>query len=84
MLNIHVPPYATGLDEAPVLDENLRVVQVAGQVKFAPVGSRAVRTVLEEANRWSGSTATSTSHPGSGVWAGRSRSTPAATTRPGR
>ncbi len=49
VLNIHVPPYATGLDDAPVLDENLRVVQVAGQVKFAPVGSQAVRTVLEEA-----------------------------------
>jgi uncharacterized protein len=48
VLNIHVPPYATGLDDAPVLDENLRVVQVAGQVKFAPVGSQAVRSLLEQ------------------------------------
>lgn len=48
VLNLHAPPYGTGLDEAPVLDENLRVVQVVGQVKFAPVGSTAVRTILEE------------------------------------
>jgi Icc-related predicted phosphoesterase len=31
-----------------VLDENLRVVQVLGQVKFAPVGSSALRDVLTE------------------------------------
>src|SRR5439155_8885993 len=34
IFNLHVPPLASGLDEAPVLDENLRVVQVLGQVKF--------------------------------------------------
>ena len=48
IINVHVPPVGTGLDEAPVLDANLRVVQVLGQVKFAPVGSSAVRAVLEE------------------------------------
>jgi len=49
VLNVHVPPYDSGLDEAPVLDENLRVVQVMGQVKFAPVGSTAVRAIEREA-----------------------------------
>jgi Icc-related predicted phosphoesterase len=48
VFNFHVPPYASGLDDAPVLDENLRVVQVLGQVKFAPVGSTTVRSVEEE------------------------------------
>ena len=45
IVNVHVPPYGTQLDEAPVLDADLRVVQQAGQVKFAPVGSTAVRDI---------------------------------------
>ena len=40
---MHVPPFGTQLDDAPVLDADLRVVQSMGQVKFAPVGSTAVR-----------------------------------------
>lgn len=48
ILNLHVPPLGTGLDDAPVLDADLRVVQVMGQVKFAAVGSSAVRTIIEE------------------------------------
>jgi len=48
ILNIHVPPIGSGLDDAPVLDADLRIVQVMGQVKFAPVGSTAVRAVLED------------------------------------
>ncbi len=48
VVNIHVPPFGTQLDEAPVLDKDLRVVQVMGQVKFAPVGSTAVRDFLLE------------------------------------
>lgn len=47
VVNIHVPPYGTGLDDAPVLDNTMRVVQVMGQVKFGPVGSPAVRAFLE-------------------------------------
>jgi len=43
VLNVHVPPFGTQLDDAPVLDADLRVVQVMGQVKFGPVGSTAVR-----------------------------------------
>jgi hypothetical protein len=45
-VNVHVPPYGTQLDEAPVLDEDLRIVQQLGQVKLAPVGSTAVRQFL--------------------------------------
>jgi Icc-related predicted phosphoesterase len=48
VFNLHVPPIGTGLDDAPVVDENLRVVQVLGQVKFAPAGSTAVREVLTD------------------------------------
>jgi uncharacterized protein len=47
ILNAHVPPYDTGLDEAPVLDESLTVQQKAGQVRLAPVGSHAVRAAIE-------------------------------------
>jgi Icc-related predicted phosphoesterase len=47
VFNIHVPPYDTGIDEAPVLDSELMVQQAAGQVKMAPVGSTAVRALIE-------------------------------------
>jgi Icc-related predicted phosphoesterase len=46
VVNVHVPPFGSQLDDAPVLDADLRVVQVMGQVKFAPVGSTAVRDFL--------------------------------------
>jgi Icc-related predicted phosphoesterase len=48
ILNLHVPPYGTGLDEAPVIDDSLTVQTAVGQVKFAAVGSTAVRDVLQE------------------------------------
>lgn len=48
IFNVHVPPYGTGLDEAPVLDSNLQVQQALGQVKFQAVGSTAVRDALLE------------------------------------
>ncbi len=47
VFNAHVPPFDTGLDEAPVLDANLTVTQQAGQVKLGPVGSTAVRAAIE-------------------------------------
>jgi uncharacterized protein len=47
VLNVHVPPYGTGLDEAPQLDANLTVQTALGQVKLIPVGSVAVRECLE-------------------------------------
>lgn len=46
--NFHVPPYDTGIDEAPVLDSDLTVQASTGQVKMAPAGSTAVREVLEQ------------------------------------
>jgi Icc-related predicted phosphoesterase len=46
IVNVHVPPFDSGLDEAPALDADLRVVQVLGQVKLVPVGSTAVRDLL--------------------------------------
>jgi len=49
IMNLHVPPYGTGLDDAPELDENLKVQTSLGQTKFKPVGSTAVRAAIE---RW--------------------------------
>lgn len=46
--NIHVPPYGSGLDEAPALDANLTVQASGGQVKMTPVGSTAVREAIEK------------------------------------
>ncbi len=46
IVNVHVPPYGTQLDDAPVLDANFQVQQSVGQVKFAPAGSPAVREFL--------------------------------------
>jgi uncharacterized protein len=45
VFNIHVPPYRSGLDEAPELDKDLRPV-LAGQA-LKPVGSTALRTAIE-------------------------------------
>jgi uncharacterized protein len=47
VFNAHPPPYGTGLDDAPMLDEELTVRQQAGQVKLGPVGSTAVRDAIE-------------------------------------
>jgi Icc-related predicted phosphoesterase len=41
IFNFHAPPYGTGLDEAPALDENLRPMH--GGAVMKPVGSIAVR-----------------------------------------
>jgi Icc-related predicted phosphoesterase len=45
---IHVPPHDSGLDTAPILDENLRPTVSAGDVLRGPVGSTAVRRVIEK------------------------------------
>ena len=42
--NFHGPPYKSGLDDAPELDENLRP-KFAGQ-SLVPVGSKAVRDFI--------------------------------------
>jgi Icc-related predicted phosphoesterase len=45
---IHVPPHDSGLDTAPLLDENLRPTVSAGDVLRGPVGSSAVRRIIED------------------------------------
>jgi Icc-related predicted phosphoesterase len=47
VFNIHVPPYGSGLDIAPLLDESLKPVSVGGDVATGPVGSKAVRAAIE-------------------------------------
>ncbi len=44
---IHVPPHDSGLDTAPILDQNLRPTVSAGDVLRGPVGSSAVRRLIE-------------------------------------
>ncbi len=46
IFNIHVPPFKSGLDEAPELDKDLRPV-LAGN-SMIPVGSKALRTAIEK------------------------------------
>jgi Icc-related predicted phosphoesterase len=43
---IHVPPYDSGLDMAPKIDDDLRVQGDAAGVATAPVGSTAVRSFM--------------------------------------
>lgn len=47
IFNIHVPPYDTTLDTAPVLDETFTVQTSMGNQLMAPVGSTAVREAIE-------------------------------------
>jgi Icc-related predicted phosphoesterase len=48
ILNLHVPPYDSGLDVAPKLDEELKPVIVGGEPMRVPVGSTAVRKIIEK------------------------------------
>jgi uncharacterized protein len=48
VFNLHPPPYATQLDDAPALDKDLRVQAVLGQVQYRAVGSTAVRDIEAE------------------------------------
>jgi uncharacterized protein len=48
IFNIHVPPYNSRLDTAPLLGQDLRVKTSAGAQVTAPVGSVAVREAIEE------------------------------------
>jgi hypothetical protein len=45
LCSLHAPPYGSGLDDAPELDENLRP-KYAGQ-SLVPVGSKAVREFID-------------------------------------
>jgi uncharacterized protein len=44
VFNFHAPPYGTGLDEAPALDENMRPMH--GGAVMKPVGSTAVKAAI--------------------------------------
>jgi Icc-related predicted phosphoesterase len=48
IFNLHVPPYDSRLDTAPLLGQDLRVRTSMGAEVTAPVGSTAVRAALEE------------------------------------
>ena len=48
IFNLHAPPYGSGLDDAPILDADLRPMTRMGQVETGPVGSTAVRQLIEE------------------------------------
>ena len=48
IFNVHVPPFDSGLDTAPLLDADLKVRTAAGGPLSAPVGSTAVRAAIEE------------------------------------
>ncbi len=47
VFNLHCPPYDTGLDLAPVLTEELKFKTEGGMPMTGPVGSTAVRKVIE-------------------------------------
>jgi uncharacterized protein len=47
IFNIHCPPHNTQIDQAPRLDSQLRPVLGGAGVDFAPVGSTAVRSIIE-------------------------------------
>jgi len=42
IFNVHVPPYDSGLDLAPRLDDSLQIQLIGGQPDMVPVGSTAV------------------------------------------
>jgi Icc-related predicted phosphoesterase len=48
IFNVHVPPYNSRLDTAPLLSQDLKARTSMGTQLTAPVGSTAVRAVLEQ------------------------------------
>jgi Icc-related predicted phosphoesterase len=46
IFNLHCPPYKSGLDEAPAIDADLRLLH--GGRALRPVGSTAVRAAIEK------------------------------------
>jgi len=45
---IHVPPWDSQLDYAPMVDKNLNIMVVGGKPQMIPVGSKAVRKIIEK------------------------------------
>lgn len=48
ILNLHVPPYDSGLDACAKLDENLKPVYAGSEVIMMPAGSKSVRDAIEK------------------------------------
>jgi len=48
IFNFHAPPYQTKLDEAPLLDKDLNPIIQGGRVVMVPVGSKAVKKMIEK------------------------------------
>jgi hypothetical protein len=48
IFNFHAPPYQTKLDEAPLLDEELNPIIQGGSTVMVPVGSKAVKKIIEK------------------------------------
>jgi uncharacterized protein len=46
-VNFHCPPYGSGLDVAPELDDTLKPVIRGGRPSFVSVGSKAVRETIK-------------------------------------
>jgi Icc-related predicted phosphoesterase len=47
VFNFHCPPYDTGIDSGPKLDEEFRMTSGAGGAEMHPVGSTACRAAIE-------------------------------------
>ncbi len=50
VLIAHTPPYACGLDNAPLLDKRRKQVILGGVLQTTPVGSKSLRNFLERRN----------------------------------
>ncbi|ARM75354.1 metallophosphoesterase family protein [Acidianus manzaensis] len=48
ILNTHAPPYESNLDNAPLLDKDLKPVVKGGDIVMTHVGSKSVRKIIEE------------------------------------
>jgi len=48
IFNLHAPPFESKLDEAPLLDKNLNPIIQGGRVVMVPVGSKAVKKMIEK------------------------------------
>jgi Icc-related predicted phosphoesterase len=48
IFNFHAPPFGSKLDDAPLLDKELNPIIQGGSVVMVPVGSKAVRKMIEK------------------------------------
>ena len=48
IFSVHVPPFDSGIDAAPKLDENFKPVVKGGHPVMIPAGSTAVREAIEK------------------------------------